>query len=99
MNYEEANTARCKRGEMKEMRTRQREGELNGGADNGRKLSEVLEKQKPRHGLVTTRIATRSDKYSNNPIHNPIHTAGFRSAHRLSHGGGHVQELHVGRKP
>ena len=38
MKYEEANTARCKRGEMKEMRTRQPEGELNGGADDGRKL-------------------------------------------------------------
>ena len=38
MNYEEANPARCKRGEMKEMRTRQPEGELNGGAHDGRKL-------------------------------------------------------------
>ena len=30
---------------------------------------------------------------------NPIHTAGFRSAHRLSHGGGHVQELHQKGSP
>ena len=43
--------------------------------------------------------ATRSHKYSNNPIHNPNQAAGFRSAHRLSHDGGHVQELHQGRKP
>ena len=44
MNYEEANTARCKRGEMKEMRTRQPEGELNGGADDGRKLERSVRK-------------------------------------------------------
>ena len=43
--------------------------------------------------------ATRSHKYSNNPIHNPNQAAGFRSAHGYSHGGGHVQELHQGRKP
>ena len=30
---------------------------------------------------------------------NPIHTAGFRSAHRLSHAGGHVQELHLRGSP
>ena len=36
---------------------------------------------------------------NNNPIHNPNQAAGFRSAHRYSHGGGHVQELHQGRKP
>ena len=46
MNYEEANTARCKRGEMKEMRTRQPEGELNGGADDGRKLERSVRKTK-----------------------------------------------------
>ena len=28
-----------------------------------------------------------------------IHTAGFRSTHRLSHGGGHVQDLHQKGKP
>ena len=44
-------------------------------------------------------MATRSHKYSNNPIHNPNQAADFRSAHRYSHGGGHVQELHQGRKP
>ena len=45
--------------------------------------------------------AIRSHKYSNNPIHNPVpmQTAGFRSAHRLPHGGGHVQELHQRGKP
>ena len=46
MNYEEANPARCKRGEMKEMRTRQPEGELNGGADDGRNLERSVRKTK-----------------------------------------------------
>ena len=46
MNYEEANPARCKRGEMKEMRTRQPEGELNGGADDGHKLERSVRKTK-----------------------------------------------------
>ena len=49
--------------------------------------------------LLQPWMATRSHKYSNNPIHNPNQAAGFRSAHRLSHDGGHVQELHQGRKP
>ena len=49
--------------------------------------------------LLQPRITTRSHKCSNNPIHNPNQAAGFRSAHRSSHGGGHVQELHQGRKP
>ena len=46
MNYEEANPAKCKRGEMKEMRTRQPEGELNGGADDGSKLERSVPKTK-----------------------------------------------------
>ena len=46
MNYEEANTARCKRGDLKEMRTRQPKGELNGGADDGRKLERSVRKTK-----------------------------------------------------
>ena len=44
MNYEEANTARCKRGGMKEMRTRQPEGELNAGADDRPKLERSVRK-------------------------------------------------------
>ena len=46
MTYEGANRARCKRGEMKEMRTRQPEGELNAGADDGVKLERSVRKTK-----------------------------------------------------
>ena len=57
MNYEEANTARGDRGEMKEMRTRQPKGGLNGGADDGHKLecSVRKTKTKARTGYDTSR--------------------------------------------
>ena len=46
MNYEEAKLVRGDRGEMREMRTRQRKGGLNCGADDGRKLEQSVRKTK-----------------------------------------------------